>query len=79
MNDKTAQQLLREAADLVERADALLDTSEARCGECRQRHFANFNHGKVHRSIENIPAKLREQADWLDAGTHEQQQASARR
>lgn len=61
-----AQALLREAADLIARALAQLDTREETCGECHGPHFVNFAHAKVHRQFVEQPRKLREAAAHLD-------------
>lgn len=54
----TPSELLREAAALIDKADALLDMSSNDCEHCGSHRFKNFLHAKVHQSITEMPDKL---------------------
>ena len=63
----TPQQLLREAAEAIERAIEILDMSRLspRDGEQRGR-FRNFAHAKAYSKIASLPRRLRREAQFLD-------------
>lgn len=60
-----AAALLREAANTITKALALLDVRERDCGECGLRHYTNRTHAKVYRQFSGTPIQLREKATEL--------------
>lgn len=60
-----AAALLREAANTITRALALLDLRERDCGECGLRHYTNRTHVKVYRQFSGTPIQLKEKATGL--------------
>lgn len=65
--EKTAQDLLRDAANVVEAALGKLDASREGCGECSLEHYKNKTQGRVHEQLSGLPDKLRRASDRLDA------------
>ena len=65
--EQTPQSILREAADVIDRALAKMDLRryppevEQQLGK-----FINFAHAKAHMRFAETPRKLRREADFLD-------------
>lgn len=60
-----AAALLREAANTITKALALLDVRERDCRECGLRHYTNRVHAKTYKQFSGAPIQLRERATDL--------------
>ena len=67
--EKTAQDLLCEAAQYVEAALAQLNTSAKNCGECGLKHYIKLSDARVHEQLNGLPEKLRRAAERLNGDT----------
>jgi hypothetical protein len=70
MTEKTtvgdAPRLLREAADLIERAAGTLTLRYRQCRDCGVNAYENRTHWRVNETVGHLPTKLREQANRLE-------------
>ena len=63
---KTAQDLLREAATLVDLAVLKLDMTETRCECCEGKKFRNRVQATIYSRHSDLPTRLRNSAEDLD-------------
>lgn len=61
-----APTLLREAAQLVDRALIQLDMREAPCASCGARHFNNKEHAKAYERLSDAPGRFVALAEQLE-------------
>lgn len=70
-----APTLLREAAEKIDAALALLDTNADKCSGCGGRRFRNFAHANVARNFNETANKLRDGAAKLQASADDNRPA----
>lgn len=63
---RTAPELFRAAAALIEQALIQFDMREDHCLECGRKKFANFSHAIAYKQFGDTPRKLKDSADELD-------------
>lgn len=75
VDPKRAAELLRQAAENIEAASALLDVVDQGCKACGRRHWRNLTHAKIYESLSKTTASLSLSSQKLEAEVTRQQQA----
>lgn len=71
--------LMRDAARLLETALVLLDTSSTACPHCGRKHFTDIAHARVYEQFSDAPERLRRAADRVAASTPKRAPSSAQK